>query len=216
MQKKQFIIYGARGHGRALFYNLKNDGLDIICFIDRDKEIIKNHIKNVEIYKNISEVNKNYPKKENIQMILGVGGASSKDRKYLFEKVKKNKFSIEKYVSKSAEVANTSQLSQGVQVLLNSTIAGNVVLREGVIINSGSIVEHDSEIGSFSHVAPGVTICGSVSIGEMSFIGAGSTILPNIKIGSNTIVGAGSVVTKDIDSNCISFGSPSKVIKSIE
>ena len=87
MQNKKYIIYGARGHGKALFYNLKNDGLDIICFIDRDKKIIKSNIKNIPIYKNISEVNKNYPQKENKQMILGEGGASSKDRKYLFEKV---------------------------------------------------------------------------------------------------------------------------------
>ncbi|MFU7517972.1 serine acetyltransferase, partial [Clostridium sp. HCS.1] len=34
------------------------------------------------------------------------------------------------------------------------------------IVNSGAIVEHDCKIGDFVHVAPGVTMSGSVAIGS--------------------------------------------------
>lgn len=42
------------------------------------------------------------------------------------------------------------------------------------------------------------------------------TILPGVTIGDNTIIGAGSVVTKDIPSNCVAYGSPCRVIRTID
>ncbi|MBO8219542.1 acetyltransferase [Prochlorococcus marinus] len=213
---KKHIIYGARGHGRSLLYSLKNDGLEILCFIDQDKDLLGNCISGIPIYKSLDDFQNINDKNDEISILIGVGGTNSTDRKYLFEQVIRKNYSIDTYISKSAIVMNTCSLSKGVQILLNTTIAGNVKIREGVIVNSGSIIEHDSSVGAFTHIAPGVTICGSVHIGNMSFIGAGSTILPGIKIGSNSIVGAGSLVTKDIESNMISYGSPAKVIKARE
>jgi Mg/Co/Ni transporter MgtE len=86
------------------------------------------------------------------------------------------------------------------------------LLREPPATLLGSIVDHDSIVEDFVHVAPGATICGQVKIGKKSFIGANATILPRLTIGENSIIGAGSVVTKNIPDNVVAYGSPAKVI----
>lgn len=55
-----------------------------------------------------------------------------------------------------------------------------------------------------------------VTIGENVWLGAGVTVLPGVTIGENSVIGAGSLVTKDVPSNVLAFGTPCKVIKSIE
>lgn len=51
------------------------------------------------------------------------------------------------------------------------------------------------------------------TIGNNVYIGAGAVIMNPVNIGDNVIIGAGSVVTKDIPSNCVVAGNPSRIIK---
>ena len=53
-------------------------------------------------------------------------------------------------------------------------------------------------------------------IGNNVFIGAGTVILPSVRIGNNVIIGANSTVTRNIPDNSVAFGSPAKVVKSLE
>lgn len=53
---------------------------------------------------------------------------------------------------------------------------------------------------------------GCIEIHDNVFVGAGSTILYGVRIGANVIVGAGSLVNKDIPSNSVVAGIPSRVI----
>lgn len=54
-----------------------------------------------------------------------------------------------------------------------------------------------------------------VTIGNNCWIGGSVTILPGVTIGDNVTIGAGSVVAKDIPSNSVAVGNPTKVIKSL-
>lgn len=58
-------------------------------------------------------------------------------------------------------------------------------------------------------------ICKPIIIGSGVWLGANVTVLPGVTIGNNVTVGAGSIVTKDIPSNAIAAGNPSKVIREI-
>ena len=82
------------------------------------------------------------------------------------------------------------------------------------IINSSSVIEHESKVGNHSHIAPGVVVCGRVSLGDEVMMGANSTAIDNISISCNTIVGAGSTVIKSCSlKNVTLAGSPAKRIK---
>lgn len=50
-------------------------------------------------------------------------------------------------------------------------------------------------------------------IGDNVTIGANVVIIANISIGDNVTIGAGSVVVKDIPSNCVAAGNPTKIIR---
>lgn len=47
-------------------------------------------------------------------------------------------------------------------------------------------------------------------------IGANSTILPGVRIGKNSMIGAGSLITKDVPENSLVYGSPARVVKSLD
>ena len=56
----------------------------------------------------------------------------------------------------------------------------------------------------------------TVTLKNDCWIGAGAILLPGVTIGEKAIVGAGAVVTKDVETNSVVAGIPSRKIKSIE
>ena len=84
------------------------------------------------------------------------------------------------------------------------------------IINTNSIVEHDTKLSDFAHISPNATLTGGVNVDEGTHIGAGATIIPNIHIGKWAVIGAGATVISDIPSYSTAVGVPAKVKKIIE
>ncbi len=81
------------------------------------------------------------------------------------------------------------------------------------------VIEDFVQLGSHCSVYSVSTIDGKkgrVTLKRNCCIGSHSTIMPGITIGENSIVGAHSFVNKDIPDNVIAFGSPVKIIKSME
>lgn len=64
--------------------------------------------------------------------------------------------------------------------------------------------------------APYRTHALSIVIGDNVWIGAGSIVCPGVTIGDNTAIGAGSVVTADIPADCLAFGQPCRVQRTIQ
>lgn len=115
-------------------------------------------------------------------------------------------------IDTSAIVSTSTKLKTGILICPRAVINAQVSIAEGVICNTGSIIEHECIIGAFSHIAPGAVLAGNVSVGESTFIGANSTIKEGTIIGSNVIVGAGAVVLNDIPDNTTVVGNPAKKI----
>jgi maltose O-acetyltransferase len=54
-----------------------------------------------------------------------------------------------------------------------------------------------------------------ITIGDNVWLGARVIVLPGVTIGENSVIGVGSVVTRDIPPNCLAFGVPAKVIRTL-
>jgi len=76
-----------------------------------------------------------------------------------------------------------------------------------------TIIAHDSSLSVITNFP---TICKKTKICKNVYLGTGCTILAGVTVGENSIIGASSVVTKDIPPNSVAYGSPCKVVKSLE
>lgn len=136
----------------------------------------------------------------------------TKNRRRLFEMVKKLGLSIPTIIDPTAIIGQGVEIGEGVFVGKRVVINAGSTAGACAIINTGAIIEHDCEIGAFSHICPGTVLCGQVKVGEDSHIGAGSVVKQLLEIGNKTLIGAGSVVVKNIPDNSKAYGNPCKVV----
>jgi sugar O-acyltransferase (sialic acid O-acetyltransferase NeuD family) len=101
----------------------------------------------------------------------------------------------------------------GSVLIHGSIVQAGTIIGEHVIVNTNATIDHDCNIGDFTHIAPNATLCGNVSVGEGTLIGASVTVLPGVKIGKWCVVGAGSVVNKNLPDFSKVAGIPAKKIK---
>ena len=88
------------------------------------------------------------------------------------------------YVDKSVIIRN------GVQIMAGCVIQADVVIGENSVINTGVLIDHDSVIGANVHIAPGAKLCGGVTIGSGSYVGAGSVVIQGAEIQADKFVKA--------------------------
>ncbi|MBO3065315.1 MULTISPECIES: sugar O-acetyltransferase [Staphylococcus] len=55
-----------------------------------------------------------------------------------------------------------------------------------------------------------------INIGNNVWLGANVIVLPGVTIGEGAVIGAGSVVAKDVPANALAFGTPAKLVSTIE
>lgn len=83
----------------------------------------------------------------------------------------------------------------------------------------GVIIEEYVQIGSHCSIYSLSTIDGTkgkVHLKKNCKIGTHSTILPGVTIGENTIIGANSLVLHDMPDNVVAFGTPAKIVRSLD
>lgn len=83
---------------------------------------------------------------------------------------------------------------------------------------NGVIIEDNVRIGSHCSVYSISTIDdkkGKVVLKKNCKIGSYSLVAPGVTIGENSIIGAFSFVNKDIPANVVAFGTPAQVVKKL-
>ena len=208
------LIVGAKGYAKELlqhFHN-KNQLNDLVFYDDVSNDLPNLLFTKFKVLKSIEEAKDFFYNISN-KYVLGVG--SPKSRFLLKNKMDKVGGSIEKVIVESVEIGSRN-IGNGVSIMSGTIITNDITIGDCTLINLNCTIGHDSIIGNYSELAPGVHISGHVEIGDFTSIGTGAVIIPKIKIGKNCIIGAGSVVNKDMPDNSVIVGVPAKVIKTID
>ena len=203
-----FMILGGGQHAYLIKSLATKQGLKILGWIDRSSQTRFAesrdflHLVKDEDYIELSA--------QGIGLIPGIASQKLwRKRSELLKTLTNPRHMSPNIVDHRAMISEDVKLGIGNQFLGNCFVQSFSQIGNWSIINSGSIVEHDSIVGDFVHIAPGATICGGVILGSGSYIGAGSTIIEGVTVGENAVVGAGSLVLKDVAAGEIQFGAPS-------
>lgn len=114
----------------------------------------------------------------------------------------------------SAVVSCYSNIGAGSVLMPFAMVGPNTRVEKFCIINSHSSIDHDGVMESFSSLAPGAVLGGSVTVGQRSAISIGAVVKHGIKIGSDSVLGASSYLNNNLGDNCIAYGSPAKSVRS--
>lgn len=146
------------------------------------------------------------------QFTLGVGNPLI--RRHLTQKLQALGGVLTSVVSPRATVGMFgNSIGTGCSIMSGTVLTQDITLGNGVLLNLNCTVGHDSTIGAYCELSPGVHLSGHVTLGENCVLGTGAVVLPGVSIGPNAVIGAGSVVTKDVEAHVVMAGVPAKLLR---
>jgi sugar O-acyltransferase (sialic acid O-acetyltransferase NeuD family) len=110
-------------------------------------------------------------------------------------------------------VARGAEIGAGCFLAAQSVLGPLARLGTAVIVNHGAVVDHDVELGDFTHVAPLVALSGGVRIGRRVLVGAGAQLLPGVRVCDDVVIGAGAVVLANIEVPGVYAGVPARRVR---
>ncbi len=191
----KYALMGCGYHGRGVASVIKSKSPDAqIVFVD-DNAQPNEKIMGFDVLKEVPHDVTNFAH----------GSGNNKLRRKFSEERK-----LETVVAKDASIGYLAKIGEGCFIGAGAFVGSEVVLKDGVIVNTHAIVEHNSEIGAYCNIAPGAIVLGQCIIGENVFVGAGAKIKNNVWICSDVVIGMGAVVLKDITEPGTYVGNPAR------
>ncbi len=203
------LIYGAGGLGREILSLVRSlDAFEPLGFLD-DGVAKDKTINGARVLGGL-EVLHVFEKPVNIVLALGDPVAKS----LLAAKIDPGLVYYPVIKHPSVIIQDEASVSIGAGSILcaGSILTTDIRIGDHVLINLKCTIGHDTSIGNFTSLMPGVNIAGEVSIGTGVLIGSGSNILNRVSIGDNSKVGMGSVVIRDVVSDITVAGVPARRI----
>jgi len=220
MKKVLVGIYGAGGFGQEVVA-LLNTHLDYIfpqvnlnnleiCFID-------DHV-NHESVMGIQVLRfKDYLSKDSYDLYFNVAISDPIVRKKIVNKLNNSIAKPLTIVFRNVTLIGNPNIGLGSILMPNSIISNSVNVGSFTHINFGSYIAHDSKIGDYVTISPGVICCGNTIIKNGAFIGAGATIKQGTfdtprYIGDGSILGIGSNLVTNLPDYSTYTGNPASEI----
>lgn len=117
-------------------------------------------------------------------------------------------------ISPTASVGVGSNIGLGSFIAHHAHIGPMAKIGAACIVNTAAVIEHECQIGNFTHISVNATIAGCSQIGHSAMIGAGATIIDNVQIADNITIGAGGVVKDSLVERGVYVGVPVKPVHS--
>ncbi|MGL2988103.1 acetyltransferase [Flavobacterium sp. RSSA_27] len=207
------LIVGAKGFAKEVLevvYQL-NQLDDLVFYDDVNTDAPDKLFGQFPVLKSIGEASVYFKNVDN-RFTIGIGNPIL--RKKLYDKLIAIGGVFCSTISPKANIGVFGNyIGEGANIMTGTVVTADVTIGKGGLINLNCTIGHDSIIGKFVELSPGVHISGNCSIGDYSVFGTNATMLPKLTVGKNVVIGAGSVVTKNIPDNCVAVGIPAKIIK---
>lgn len=211
---KQIIIIGAGGHGREVadivrHQSSQGEAVHLLGFIDDRAELHGQVLAGIPVLGDWSWLNGS--QQRNVAVICALGTPSILRR--VVQRVQETGMAFASAISPLAYISPFACIGQGVMIFPHTFVSAGTHLEDHCIVNVGATVSHDSRVGRYSNLCPGVHLAGNVTIDEGCFIGIGTSVIQGCSIGPWSVIGAGAAVIGDIPAHATAVGIPARVIK---
>ncbi len=209
----QLVIIGSGGFARELAWlwqGCRDSGMDVpelIGFISDDQS--------ASSWNNIPRLGDDTWAVANlsreVQYVIGIGKAAL--RRKLAHFYDSHNFTAATLVHPSARIGTHTQVGAGSIICAGCTLTVDIQVGNHVLCNLHCTIGHDTTIGDFSVLSPGVHLSGNTTLGHSVEIGTGGSTIPGVIISQEIILGAGAVVNKNLMESGTYVGIPARKIR---
>jgi UDP-perosamine 4-acetyltransferase len=191
------IVLGAGGHSRVLLDALQLIGSTILGVVDPALKAGESGPLGYAVLGGDDVLERYRP--DEVRLVNGIGSIGPTTRRdEIYRRNLAKGFGFASVVHPSAVISTSAVLAEGVQIMAGCVVQTGASIGANTIVNTRASVDHDCRIGETVHVAPGVTLSGTVTVGDRTHIGTGATVIQGITIGPDSVIAAGAAVYRDL------------------
>lgn len=193
MSKHSLILIGAGGHAHSCIDVIEQLGIFNIVGLIGTHEELQNECMGYRVIGTDSDLPQLATRYK--YAIITVGQIKSPlVRHRLYEQALSLGFNLPAIISPTANVARNAIVEDATIVMHGAIVNAGANIGKNCIINTNSLIEHDSIVEDHCHISTGAIVNGGANIGSGSFVGSGSIIKEGVSLGRNCLVGMGVAV----------------------
>lgn len=196
---RDLFIVGAGGLGREAVWTVERINKasqqpmwNVIGFADDDPKKARGNFEGYPMLGSCEQASKDYP---GASVFVAVG--DNQIRRDIYRRLRGHDFPA--LIDPSAQVSPTTEFRHGTYIACEAVVSVGTEIGKFVIINARAGVGHDSTVGDFCNICPGVTLSGHTTLEEDVMMGANSCTAPGMKVGKGAQVCAGTPVLKNVE-----------------
>ena len=195
---RNLFIVGAGGFGREAVWTVERINAaqqqpvwNVIGFADDDPEKAFGNFEGYPLLGSVEKASKDHP---GASVFIAVGDNAV--RRKIYRQLRGHDFPA--LIDPSSQVSPTTEFKHGTFIACEAVVSVGTEIGKFVIINARAGVGHDSTVGDFSNIAPGVSLSGHTVIGEDVMMGTNSCTAPGMTVGDGATVVCGTPVLKNV------------------
>ena len=185
--KEKLLLVGSGGLGRVV---LEHALKEYDCSFVDDGYSIGDSVCGASIVGHISDIDMLYSNYKNL--FVSIGDNSLREK--IYDRAEKIGYSFPNIIHSSVYISPFARIGKGCLFLNNVVIQNGSSVGNGVILNPGVEIHHDSFIDDYSLIYTNSVIRTLARVGRRSKIGSNCTISNNIVLGKDSILNNGCTI----------------------
>ena len=193
---RDLFIVGAGGFGREAVWTVERinaaaetPAWNVIGFADDDPAKAEGNFEGYPMLGSCERASKDHPGAS-----VFVAVATPATRRAIYARLRGHDFPV--LIDPSAQVSPTTEFRHGTFIAVEAVVSVGTDIGKFVIVNARAGVGHDSVVGDFANIAPGVTLSGHTKVGTDVFMGANSCTASGAVVPDGAAVPCGTAVQK--------------------
>lgn len=197
---RDLFIVGAGGFGREAVWTVERINKasqqpqwNVIGFADDDPAKAEGNFEGYPMLGSCEKASHDYP---GASVFIAIGDNAIREK--IYRQLRGHDFPA--LIDPSAQVSPTTEFKHGTYIACEAVVSVGTDIGKFVIINARAGIGHDSKVGDFCNVCPGVSLSGHTTLEDHVFMGTNSCTAPGMNVGKGATICCGTPVLKNVDS----------------